>query len=59
MGNTLLIPSPQHRYLEPFKNRVFQYDTKHSNLFLSQYVNQVLNAVGENVTNNKKNNYRF
>ena len=49
MGNTLLIPDPQHRYLEPFKNRVFQYDTKHSNMVLSHYVNQVLTAVGNDV----------
>ena len=47
MGTQVVIPSPQHRYLEPFKNRVFQYDTKHSNLFLSHYVNQILNAVGD------------
>ena len=47
MGTTIKIPSPQHRYLEPFKNRVFQYDTKHSNLFLSRYTNQILNAVGD------------
>ena len=46
MGNKLIIPSPQFKYLEPFKNRVFQYDSKHSNLFLSQYVNQILNVVG-------------
>ena len=47
MGTTIKIPSPQHRFLEPFKNRVFQYDTKHSNLFLSRYTNQILNAVGD------------
>ena len=47
MGTNLSIPSPQHRYLEPYKNRVFQYDTKHSNYFLSHYVNQILNAVGD------------
>lgn len=46
MSNNISIPNPQHRYLEPFKNRVFQYDTKHSNLFLSQYANGILNAVG-------------
>ena len=28
------------------KNRVFQYDTKHSNYFLSHYTNQLLHAVG-------------
>lgn len=49
MGNKLTIPKPQHRYLEPYKNRVFQYDTKHSNLFLSQYTNQILQAVGNDV----------
>ena len=47
MGTQVSIPSPQHRYLEPYKNRVFQYDTKHSNYFLSHYVNQILNAVGD------------
>ena len=47
MGTQAAIPSPQHRYLEPYKNRVFQYDTKHSNYFLSHYVNQILNAVGD------------
>ena len=26
---------------------MFQYDTKHSNLFLSHYTNQILNAVGD------------
>lgn len=49
MGNNLIVPNPQHRYLEPYKNRVFQYDTAHSNLFLSQYTNQILNAVGNDV----------
>lgn len=47
MGTQIKVPSPQHRYLEPFKNRVFQYDTKHSNYFLSRYTNQILNAVGD------------
>ena len=47
MGTQIVVPSPQHRYLEPFKNRCFQYDTKHSNVFLSHYVNQILNAVGD------------
>ena len=47
MGTQIAVPSPQHRYLEPYKNRVFQYDTKHSNLFLSHYTNQILNAVGD------------
>ena len=47
MGTQIVVPSPQHRYLEPFKNRTFQYDTKHSNLFLSRYTNQILNAVGD------------
>lgn len=49
MATQLLIPNPQRRYLEPFKNRTFQYDTKHSNLFMAQYVNQILNAVGNDV----------
>lgn len=39
-------PSPQFRYLEPYKNRVFQYDTPNSNLFLSQYANNLLRVVG-------------
>ena len=47
MGTQIKVPSPQHRYLEPFKNRVFQYDTNHSNYFLSRYTNQILNAVGD------------
>ena len=47
MGTQIAVPSPQHRYLEPYKNRAFQYDTKHSNLFLSHYTNQILNVVGD------------
>lgn len=49
MANNIIIPTPQHRFLEPFKNRVFQYDTKHSNYFLSQYANGILNAIGNDV----------
>lgn len=49
MSTQLVVPAPQYRYLEPFKNRTYQYDTKHSNLFLAQYVNQILNAVGNDV----------
>lgn len=46
---TVVIPDPQARYLEPFKNRLYQYDNKHSNLFLSRYVNNILRAVGNDV----------
>lgn len=46
MGKELITPAVQYRYLEPFKNRSYQYDTKQSNYFMAQYVNQVLNAVG-------------
>jgi len=45
----LIIPDPQYRFLEPFKNRVFQYDTKHSNLFLAHYTNNILRSVGSDV----------
>lgn len=46
---TVVIPNPQNRYLEPYKNRTYQYDNKHSNLFLSQYVNNILRAVGNDI----------
>lgn len=47
--STITIPDPQYRYLEPYKNRTFQYDTKYSNLYLSKYVNNILRAVGNDV----------
>lgn len=46
---TVIIPNPQSRYLEPYKNRTYQYDNKHSNLFLSQYVNNILRAIGNDL----------
>ena len=43
------IPKNQKRYLEPFKNRTYSYDNKHSNVFLSRYVNNILRTVGNDI----------
>lgn len=45
----VVIPKNQKRYLEPFKNRTYSYDNKHSNVFLSRYVNNILRTVGNDV----------
>ena len=45
----VIIPRNQKRYLEPFKNRTYSYDNKHSNVFLSRYVNNILRTVGNDV----------
>lgn len=49
MSKLIVTPNPQKRYLEPYKNRTFQYDNEYSNLYLSQYVNNILRAVGNDV----------
>ena len=43
------IPKNQKRYLEPFKTRTYSHDNKHSNVFLSRYVNNILRTVGNDV----------
>lgn len=37
----------QKRFLEPYKQRVFQYDSEYSNIYLSRYTNNLLNVIGD------------
>lgn len=37
----------QTRYLEPYKQKVFQFDSEYSNVFLSRYTNNILKVFGD------------
>lgn len=37
----------QTRYLEPYKQKVFQYDSEYSNIYLSRYSNNILKVIGD------------
>lgn len=47
MGKSSLVPVVQYKYIEPFKNRAYQYDTAQVNYYMSHYVNQILNVTGD------------
>ncbi len=42
-----IITPNQNRFLEPYKQKVYQYDTAESDLFLSRYTNTILKIFGD------------
>jgi len=49
MANRVVEPSSQRHYIEPFDQRVFQYDTEKSDVFLSRVANSVYRIFGDDI----------
>lgn len=49
MANRVVEPSSQRHYIEPFDQRVFQYDTDKSDVFLSRVANSVYKIFGDDI----------
>jgi len=49
MANRVVEPSSQRHFIEPFDQRVFQYDTDKSDVFLSRVANSVYKVFGDDI----------
>ena len=49
MANRVVEPSSQRHFIEPFDQRVFQYDTEKSDVFLSRVANSVYRIFGDDI----------
>jgi hypothetical protein len=49
MADRVITPSGQRHYIEPFDQRVFQFDTDKSDVFLSRVANSIYQVFGDNI----------
>lgn len=47
--DNIVVPSNQHRFIDPYEQRIYQYDTINSDVFLSRVVNSIFRIFGDDI----------